>query len=405
VDLRRVIHRLITLAIPAGALATALSAGAIEIWVRLAWDEQRGRPGFYLSDPELGQRLAPGYEGWFAGVPVRINALGFRDNRDYELAKSPRVFRIIVLGDSVTFGHGATSDTTYPFLLERRLREWKPGVDWQVWNLGVPGYATSQELTYLRRVAARYQPDLAIVGFYQNDLTGNEPAGPVSAARRARSAVQRVLQRRLYSYEFYKRAILTVRWRLFTEESARLRLEHLVTQEIPLVRRDYSAGADMRELTDVDEFDQAAIDSFVCAALPRPDLRVAESLRARLHNPDPEMSTWLEAVQGFGDTARRLGRPLVFFVNMAPEICVDADRFFDGGSLAVDAILQDVLADVAPVVSSGRAYLRYRPSQMPLAGGHAIGNANRVKADVLFEFLAERVLSDVATQTDVRHLR
>ena len=44
-------------------------------------------PGFYVSDPVLGIRLNPDYDGWFAGVPARINALGFRDHRDYDVAK------------------------------------------------------------------------------------------------------------------------------------------------------------------------------------------------------------------------------------------------------------------------------------------------------------------------------
>ena len=61
-----------------------------------------------------GQRLAPNYDGWFAGVPVHINGLGFRDARDYALEKGPNTFRILVLGDSVTFGHGSVDEHTYP---------------------------------------------------------------------------------------------------------------------------------------------------------------------------------------------------------------------------------------------------------------------------------------------------
>ena len=42
------------------------------------------------------ERLAPGYHGWFAGVPVQINSLGFRDTREYTLEKSHGAFRIVV---------------------------------------------------------------------------------------------------------------------------------------------------------------------------------------------------------------------------------------------------------------------------------------------------------------------
>ena len=392
-DLRRSSRRVIFVAVPAAVFAALLALMLVEAWVRLSWDARRGRPGFYLSDAELGQRLAPNYQGWFAGVPVTINSLGFRDERDYAIDKPPGTFRIVVLGDSVTFGHGTRSDTTYPYLLEQRLRAWRPDVDWQVWNLGVPGYATSQELAYLERVAERYAPDLVIVGFYPNDLTGNEVRQTPSIARRGGAAMQRLLQRYVYSYEFYKRAVLTVRWQLFTDEATRQRLEHLVTQEIPLTRQDYSAGDEHQQLTDVETIPDTEVETYRCALQPEPDRRPANELRARLEHPDAQTAAWLDAVRGFKEIASEREYPILFFINMAPEVCQPDDRFFDGGSLEFDAVLRDVLGDGLPVVSSVRHFLKFRPSQMPGASAHAVGNANRVKADVLFEFLRQQILA------------
>ena len=88
-----------------------------------------GLPGLFVPDPVRSMRLAPNYSGWFAGVPVHTNSLGVRDDREFPLEKAPNTFRILVLGDSVTFGHGSLYETTYPHLLEQRLRAWKPGVD------------------------------------------------------------------------------------------------------------------------------------------------------------------------------------------------------------------------------------------------------------------------------------
>ena len=385
-------RKLFFVAVPATVLAAVIAAVFVEAWVRFAWDDRRGRPGFYVSDAVLGQRLSPNYDGWFAGVPVKINALGFRDDRDYAIEKPAGTLRILVLGDSVTFGHGTRSDTTYPYLLEQRLREWKPEVKWEVWNLGVPGYATSQELAYLQRVGERYAPDLVIVGFYQNDLTGNERAQLPSVMRRLRAGIQGWMQQRLYSYEFYKRAVLTVRWRLFTDESTRQRLEHLLTQEIPLMRRDYSAGDEPQQLTPVDRFEAADVESFRCEAQPGPDRRLSAHLREQLERPDVETTAWLEAVRGFQRLAATGKYRIAFFINMAPEVCQASDRFFDGGSLQFDEVLRSVLGQGTPVVSSVRDFLKFRPSQMPGASAHAVGNANRVKADVLFEFLQSQVL-------------
>ncbi len=194
----RRLRKVLLVGIPAALLSAALAVALIEVWVRAGWDDRRGTPGFYVSDAVLGQRLGAGYDGWFAGVPVKINDLGFRDTREYALAKPPGSFRILVLGDSVTFGHGAVYETTYPYLLEQRLKTWRADINWQVWNLGVPGYNTADELAYLKEVGGRYDPDMVVVGFFPNDLSTGLPTRSPGYLRRAASAVRRQLQRHLY---------------------------------------------------------------------------------------------------------------------------------------------------------------------------------------------------------------
>ena len=77
--------------------------------------------------------------------------------------------------------------------------------------------------------------------------------------------------------------------------------------------------------------------------------------------------------------------------DLARQVRLD-DRFYDEGALDDDAALREVLGAGTPVTSSTPAFLHHRPSQMPEANGHSRGNANRVKADVLFEFLRADVL-------------
>ena len=77
---------------------------------------------------------------------------------------------------------------------------------------------------------------------------------------------------------------------------------------------------------------------------------------------------------------------------MAPWACEEADRFVDGGRVADDDALLEVLGRGTPAVSSTREFFHYRPSQMPAAGGHAIGNANLVKAEALASYLEQQVL-------------
>ena len=78
-----------------------------------------------------------------------------------------------------------------------------------------------------------------------------------------------------------------------------------------------------------------------------------------------------------------------------PPTCGDeaaTDFFYDGGSKSFDALYLRILGDGTPAVSSYDAFLHVRPSQMPDAAGHSIGNANVVKADVLFTFLRDALL-------------
>jgi hypothetical protein len=391
---RPALRKLLVAALPATLVAAVLAAALVEVWVRLRWDERRGTPGFYLSDPVLGQRLAPGYAGWFAGVPVRINTLGFRDPRDYALAKAPATFRIIVLGDSVTFGHGSIWENTYPFLAEQQLKAWRPDVEWQVWNLGVPGYNTSTELAYLEDIGVRYQPDLVIVGFYPNDFTGNTDSQSPSFRARTVSGAQRLMQRNLYSFEFYKRALLTLRWRLFTSDADRARLEALAGDEALLGYRPDAAEQPDQQLTAPEYFDDQQVASFVCKnqkaidpANPPPDL-----VRRRLQQDEPEMRAWRRAVERFQELHRSGSHRVMFFINLAPQPCPEDDRFSDPAGQDDDQALRAVLGGVTPVASSFGEFMHYRPSQMPAASGHSYGNSNKVKADALVRALRAEVL-------------
>jgi hypothetical protein len=385
--IRRRLRKLF-IAAAAAAVATVVSLIGIEIWVRSAWDDSRGRPGFFLSDPVRGQRLASNYDGWFAGVPAHTNALGFRDTREYSLAKSPGTFRILVLGDSVTFGHGALYETSYPYLLEQRLREWRPDVAWEVWNLGVPGYNTAQELAYLNEVGGQYRPDLVIVGFFLNDFSGHDPDLTPGLAARLRSAVMRTMQRHVYSTEFYKRAYLTLQFSLSESKENQQRLLHLEEEDALLGRPDSDQAA-LHKLGGFERLSDEEVRSFECSGTGPPG---RGELSVDLRNRAPSLAKWFDAVEQLQALHRTGAYRIVFFINMAPKECGGADRFMDFGTGADNDALLEILGRQTPAVSSWGEFLYYRPSQMPAAGGHSLGNSNLVKAKALFDFLSGSVL-------------
>jgi lysophospholipase L1-like esterase len=347
-------------------------------------------PSFYVSDPMLGDRLNPGYDGYFAGVPVKINSLGFRDPRDYALDKPRGTFRILVLGDSVTFGHGALYETTYPYLLEQRLRAWRPDVQWQVWNLGVPGYSTRDELTYLQQVGDRYAPDLVIVGFFINDIVAGRAKPEPGFARRAVNRGRQLVQRHVYSYQLYRKASATLQWRWSTSDANRQQLELLAEGEKLLNHTQRVEHLPEQVIGEVEYFDDAAVSSFSCPKWQPIDN--SGGLRTRLRDGGRDVEDWIDAVRELQQLHKSGKRRIVFFINMAPVICRTEDRFHDGGSLLDEAALREVMASGTPVIGSTAAFLHYRPSQMPVADGHALGNSNRVKGDALFDELRRSVL-------------
>lgn len=96
-----------------------------------------------------------------------INSGGFRD-REFSKKKDPDTFRIVVLGDSIVWGHGLLLEQSFAKQLETMLNE-NFNRTFEVLNFGVSGYSTQQEVEFYRVKASQYDPDLVIVGYCLND--------------------------------------------------------------------------------------------------------------------------------------------------------------------------------------------------------------------------------------------
>lgn len=160
-----------------GAIAVTLIA--LEIAVRLNVRERRYSypAGMFVLDPETRHRLAPNFSGILQynefETQVHTNGLGMRDVESNR-PQSGRT-RILVMGDSYTFGHGVEGKESFPKRLESLLNEGNPGRVVEVLNGGVPGYSTVQEVRLLRRLLPKIQPDIVIIAFYSgNDLEFND---------------------------------------------------------------------------------------------------------------------------------------------------------------------------------------------------------------------------------------
>ena len=75
---------------------------------------------------------------------------------------------VLALGDSLTFGTGASAETCYPTVLAVLT-------GWNVVNAGVPGDTSAQALARLPALLAEHQPKLVIVSIGGNDFLRKLP--------------------------------------------------------------------------------------------------------------------------------------------------------------------------------------------------------------------------------------
>jgi lysophospholipase L1-like esterase len=110
-------------------------------------------------------------------IVIETNSSGFRGD-EFTREKPPGVYRIAVVGDSVTIGLFFERREIYPDLAERILNAGAPDrCRYQVYNLGVTGYNAAQEAELIRTRALLFDPDLIAVGYVFNDDELGQDAG------------------------------------------------------------------------------------------------------------------------------------------------------------------------------------------------------------------------------------
>ncbi len=164
--------------------ATLIALVLLELGVRLFIPQNLD---FFNSEKivdSMKRRNTPnGRNDHYVGVPVRINSLGLRD-QEIRLPKPAGVFRIIAVGDSVTFGYGVRLEQTYVKVLETKLNQHAPdGTRYEVIDAGVPGTDLNDYLHLLRDFSPRLEPDLILIGIYMDDIRDYNDSGKASLTR------------------------------------------------------------------------------------------------------------------------------------------------------------------------------------------------------------------------------
>lgn len=99
----------------------------------------------------------------------KVNNKGWRDkNRNFKNKKN--AYRILILGDSETFGAIVKDENRYAAILESKLSQ---NYNIEVISIGLGGWGTDQQLEFMLNEGFKYKPNLVINQFNINDIDDN----------------------------------------------------------------------------------------------------------------------------------------------------------------------------------------------------------------------------------------
>jgi len=125
----------------------------------------------WVPDPDIGFTNKPGFEfdsKFWWGCEETLSSHGTR-GKDFSTEKPKGVYRILGIGDSVTFGVVNCNKDTFLSKLENKLNISSKNKKFEVINAGVIGYSTLQEYLFLLKYGQYWNPDMVIITICPND--------------------------------------------------------------------------------------------------------------------------------------------------------------------------------------------------------------------------------------------
>lgn len=134
----------------------------------------RGEPDVLVRQTPSGRRIVPDAEVLIRNhstsgrdVVLRTNALGFRGG-PVAMPKADR-FRVLVLGDSITWANYLPEDETYVARIAAYLPATVDGRRVETVNAGMSDTGIREQLDLLEERGLAVEPDVVLLGFYLND--------------------------------------------------------------------------------------------------------------------------------------------------------------------------------------------------------------------------------------------
>ena len=85
-----------------------------------------------------------------------------------------KVFRLVALGDSLTYGYGVLSHVAFPSRLAAELPAKRPETNWKIYNRGINGETTREAKQRLDGSVLRLKPHICTILLGSNDSALNE---------------------------------------------------------------------------------------------------------------------------------------------------------------------------------------------------------------------------------------
>lgn len=163
------------------SILLCLAIGELIVRVRVATKEYFAKKfpwePYAVSDSS-GRRYIPHWDGVcnINGRKYRAhtNSMGLRE-RELSLGKDDKIYKLLFLGDSITFGIGVEADNTFVRILENLLNMHPQAKSFATINAGVCGAFTFEEINLLKKVGIKYHPDVVVLNFYLNDIVVGSP--------------------------------------------------------------------------------------------------------------------------------------------------------------------------------------------------------------------------------------
>ena len=99
-----------------------------------------------------------------------VNSLGFRE-REIIKQKPVDTYRVVIVGDSLTYGQGITEDERFSSIIELKLNGTND--NYEVLNFGRPGAETIDHIRFLDDIL-ELNPDFILLQWYINDVEGHD---------------------------------------------------------------------------------------------------------------------------------------------------------------------------------------------------------------------------------------